>query len=171
MLASARLVALALLAVALLLGPACGGSGGGGGSPTEPGRPTVAQIEAQSFGLLNAARQAAGLQPLLLDPALSAIARSHSEAMRDRGFFGHVDPVTGMSFPERLAGGGQGFRSAGENLVQVTNAADPGAMAHDRLLASPEHRAAILDPSFGHVGVGAASSGTTYWITQLFVER
>jgi uncharacterized protein YkwD len=160
-----------LLLVPVLLGAplalAC--SGGGGGGPTAPGSPSVAEVESASFQLLNQARTTAGLPALQLDPALSAIARAHSEAMRDRGFFDHRDPVTGKTFTDRLRDAGQAFRTAGENLAMVTNAADPAGFAHSNLFASPEHRADMLNPSFNRVGVGVAQAGTSYWLTQLFV--
>ena len=161
----------ALLPVLLALsgGPlvfACSAAGSG---PTAPGAPSAAQVEAASFQLLNQARQTAGVRLLALDPALSAIARAHSEAMRDRVFFDHRDPATGKTFTDRLRDGGQTFRTAGENLAMVANAGDPAGFAHDELFASPEHRADMLNPSFGRVGVGVARSGNSYWITQLFV--
>lgn len=166
-----RPLAKLLLWAPLLLGAplahAC--AGGGGGGPTEPGAPSVAQAEATSFQLINQARQAAGAPLLQLDLALSVVARAHSEAMRDHGFFGHDDPVTGKTFLDRLLDSGQPFRSAGENLATTTNAADPAGFAHANLVASPEHRADMLNPSFDRVGVGVARSGNTYWFTQLFV--
>lgn len=166
---SRRLLAVGLLSILPAL--ACGGSGGGGSSPTEPGRPSAAQVEASSFALLNQARQQAGMPALVLDAELSVIARRHSEAMRDGNFFAHIDPANGKSFPDRLRDGGQSFLAAGENLATVSNASDPAGFAHDRLMASIEHRNAILSPRFNRVGVGASVSGSSYWITQLFVER
>lgn len=161
-----------LLLVPIVLGAplalACSG-GGGGSSPTAPGPPSVAQVENGSFVLLNQARATAGLPALQLDPALSAIARAHSEAMRDRGFFDHRDPTTGKTFTDRLRDGGQAFRTAGENLAMLTNAADPAGFAHSNLFASPEHRADMLNPTFDRVGVGVAQAGNSYWLTQLFV--
>jgi uncharacterized protein YkwD len=153
----------------LLVAPLAHACAGGGGGPTAPGGPSVAQAEATSFQLVNQARQQAGVPLLQLDPALSAVARAHSEAMRDRGFFGHDDPVTGKSFLDRLLDAGQPFRTAGENLATTTHAADPAGFAHANLFASPEHRAEILDPAFDRVGVGVARSGDSYWFTQLFV--
>lgn len=154
-----------LLALAL----ACSGSGEGGGGPTAPQPLPTAQVEAGSFGLINAARGVAGVAPVVLDPALSAIARAHSAAMRDLGFFDHVDPQ-GHSFADRLRAAGQPYSSAGENLARVSNAPDPAAFAHQRLLESGEHRSTMLNPIYDRVGVGVARSGDTYWITQLYVR-
>ena len=160
---------LAALAGAWLALLACGGGGGLGLGPTAPGTPSVAQFEADSFQLLNQARQANGVALLQLDPALSDVARAHSESMRDHNYFDHRDPTTGKTFTDRLHDAGQVYRTAGENLAMVANAADPATFAHDQLFASPEHRADMLNPTFDRVGIGVARSGTTYWLTQLFV--
>jgi len=147
---------------------ACGGSGG---SPTDPGGASVAQVEAQSFALVNQARQAEGVQPQLVhDARLDEVARAYSEAMRDRGFFSHIDPE-GHDFVFRLQQGGIGFRAAGENLARVMNASDPAAFAHQLFLENPEHRGNILDPRLTDAGVGVAREGRTYWITQLYIRR
>jgi uncharacterized protein YkwD len=157
-----------VLAAAAALLAACGGSGG---SPTDPGGASVAQVEAQSFALVNQARQAEGVQPQLVhDPRLDDVARAYSEAMRDRGFFSHIDPE-GHDFVFRLQQGGIGFRAAGENLARVMNASDPAAFAHQLFLENPEHRGNILDPRLTHGGVGVAREGRTYWITQLYIRR
>jgi uncharacterized protein YkwD len=157
-----------VLAAAASLLAACGGSSG---SPTDPGGASVAQVEAQSFALVNQARQAEGVQPQLVhDPRLDEVARAYSEAMRDRGFFSHVDPE-GHDFVFRLQQGGIGFRAAGENLARVMNASDPAAFAHQLFLENPAHRANILDPRLTDAGVGVAREGRTYWITQLYIRR
>lgn len=157
---------LALAAIAGLLA-ACGGSGGG---PTDPGGGSEAQVESRSFELLNQARRDQGVQPdLAFDPQIAEVARAYSRAMRDRGFFSHIDPE-GHDFVFRLRQAGVAFTTAGENLAMVTVAGDPAGFAHDRFLANPDHRANILDARLTHAGVGVARQGSTYWITQLFVR-
>lgn len=159
---------LAVPAVLLALA-ACGGSDGGS-SPTDPGFAPPAQVEAQSFQLVNRARADEGLPPLAQDPRLGEIARTYSAAMRDRDFFSHVDPE-GNDFVDRLRQGGVVFTAAGENLALVTNSGDPAGFAHEGFLRNPEHRRNILDGNLTHAGVGVAREGGTYWITQLFVRR
>jgi uncharacterized protein YkwD len=101
---------LALAAIAGLLA-ACGGSGG---SPTDPGGGSDAQAESRSFELLNQARRDQGVQPeLAFDPQLAEVARAYSRAMRDRGFFSHIDPE-GHDFVFRLQQGGVASPSGGE---------------------------------------------------------
>jgi uncharacterized protein YkwD len=128
-----------------------------------------ADVEATSFRLLNEARADGGIQaPLVYNDSLALAARRHSQAMRDEGFFGHVDRQ-GNGPAERIDAVGVGFRIAAENIVQVSHPLDPASLAHRDLLASIEHRANILDPEFRLAGVGAAQRGETWWITQLFV--
>jgi uncharacterized protein YkwD len=149
---------------------ACGG-GSGGGSPTDPAVVHETEIEFLSFDLVNQARHDAGVEPqLVYDSALSDVARSYSEEMRDRGFFAHVDP-DGHDAGFRLQQAGVTYSVAGENLAMVTNATDPAGFAHQEFMNNPPHRANILDPRYTHGGVGVARRGSTYWITQLFVRR
>lgn len=47
--------------------------------------------------------------------------------------------------------------------------ADTLKTIHDRLAASPEHRANMLDPRFTHLGVGVARSPDgRVWVVQVF---
>ncbi len=151
-----------------LIGLACGGGSGSG--PTAPQQTTVDQIEARSHQLLNQERRDGSISELGFHDALSRVARAHSEAMRDQGFFGHVGP-SGGDLRARLQGAGVVFDSAGENLVQVSHPTDPAGVGHRELMASAEHRENILDGSFTDVGVGVARRGDIHWITQIFISR
>lgn len=148
---------------------ACGGSGGS--SPTDPGVGRETEIEFLSLDLVNQARRDEGAGPeLVFDSRLAEIARAHSVAMRDQGFFAHVDPA-GHDFAFRLRQGGVVFTVAGENLAQVANSANPAAVAHRGFLSNPAHRTNVLDSRFTHGGVGVAHRAGTYWVTQVFVQR
>jgi uncharacterized protein YkwD len=149
----------------LILVAACGG---GGSSPTQPADLSSFQVESQSFNLINSARSAEQISMLALDPLLSEVARQHSEAMRDRGFFSHVDP-DGETLRDRLRLGGVTFEVAGENLAQVEGSSDPAGQAHQLLMESKSHRDNILGTDYELVGVGVAKLGSTYWITQVFL--
>lgn len=157
------------VAAAALLLAACGGSDGGTG-PTDPGFVSPAQVEAQSFQLVNQTRADEGIPQIVPDARLADIARAYSAEMRDRGFFSHVDPE-GDDFVDRLRAGGVVFTAAGENLAMVTDSGDPAGFAHAGFLRNPEHRRNILDANLTHGGVGVAREDATYWITQLFIRR
>ena len=146
----------------------CGGDTGR--SPTDPVRMASGEVEFESFQLINDARSEEGAQPqLALEESLSGVARSHSEAMRDRGFFGHVDPE-GNALSERLRGAQVSFSKAAENIVRVDSRGNPAADAHNLLMTSGGHRDNILNPDFRLAGVGTARRDDTYWITQVFIE-
>lgn len=138
--------------------------------PTEPsGAQTTSEIEYQLLQLTNRVRGDAGIAPeLVLDAALSDVARRYSEEMRDRGFFSHASP-DGTTLRQRLERAGIEYSRAGENIAQVTNASNPSVLAHDLLMDSERHRANILDAHFQQVGIGVARSSDTFWITQVFV--
>jgi uncharacterized protein YkwD len=159
-------IGLSVLAVVALLGVACGG---GSDSPTTPLGTTVSEVEIESFQLVNSARRDSNVQPLLSrGETLSRIAREHSAAMRDEGFFGHNGPSGGLG--ARLRAAGIPFSIAGENLAKLSSVPNPAGEAHARFMASPEHREVILDPRFRLAGVGVARSGSTYWLTQIYVD-
>jgi len=163
----AAVASLSLSVVALVTLAACGGGGGG---PTAPGgRASVGAVESSSWGLINRARRDADRPDLNLDPVLSEVARRYSERMRDEGFFGHVDPSGGDAV-SRAHSVGIGFSMIGENLATVSHAADPAGVAHGLLMSNAEHRANILDGRFRDVGVGVATNGDTFWITQIFLR-
>lgn len=165
-----RLRVLPFLCVGLVgLGTAACGSGGGSG-PTAPDGVDGVEVEQRSFQLLNDARANAGVTPaFMLDPALTRVARDHSESMRDHGYFGHRDPQ-GRNLVQRLADAGVSFSAAAENLARVTGSPDPAGFAHGQLLQSQEHRDNILSRDFLLVGVGVARAGDTFWITQVFLK-
>ena len=109
--------------------------------------------EEELLALVNQERERAGLPTLALDPALVPVARAHAAEMFELGYFAHESPVTGDPF-DRLAAADIGFTTAGENLAL---APDVGT-AHRGLMNSPGHRANILNPEFGHVGIGIVRS-------------
>lgn len=157
----------AALAVIALLGVAC--SGGSSDSPTSPLGTSVAEVEFESFRLVNSARRDSNVQPQLdLDELVTTVARAHSEAMRDHGFFGHNGPSGGIG--ARLRAAGISFTSAGENLAKLSSVPNPAGEAHSQFMASAEHRDIILDSRFRLAGVGVARSGDTYWLTQIYIR-
>lgn len=163
-------VALPALSLLLLAGLAGCSSDS---TPTEPGAPSpgrIAAVESRLVTLTNAVRRDAGVPELTPDGGLAAVARAHSEAMRDQGFFAHVNPATGTDLGDRLAAGGFGRPRSGENLALVTARSDPAQVAHDALFGSAEHRELILDERFRSIGVGVARSGDRWWVTQIFIR-
>lgn len=120
--------------------------------------------EAVLLRLLNDERHRAGLEPLVPDDELARLAAEHSADMIEQGYFGHVSPE-GEDVTERLGRSGFVVLRAAENLAR---SASP-RRAHRTLMASPSHRANILDPELTHVGVGIARLGGDLVVTQIFV--
>ena len=153
----------------LILALAVAACGGGSSGPTQPAELSASQVESQSLGLVNSERSAEQISALSNDQLAAMVAREHSEAMRDRGFFSHVDP-DGQTLRDRLRSAGVSFRMAGENLAQVDGSPDPAGHAHTLLMQSKSHRDNILSDDFEMIGVGVARDGGSYWITQIFIK-
>jgi uncharacterized protein YkwD len=111
-------------------------------------------LEAQMLVLVNRERQAAGLAPLAADPELVPVARLHSADMLARGYFSHYTPEGRDPF-QRMHAGRVSFLVAGENLAFAPTL----SIAHTGLMRSPGHRANILRPQFGRVGIGIVDAG------------
>jgi len=111
-------------------------------------------LEAQMLELVNEERRAAGLKSLAPDPELTEVARAHSADMFARGYFAHVSPE-GLDPFDRMKRAGVTFRSAGENLALAPTV----RVAHTGLMNSPGHRANILRPTFGRLGLGIVDGG------------
>ena len=159
---------LCLLAGVVLLAAACGG-GGDSSTPTAPVGTSVDEVEYESFQLANSASRDNGIQPLLaLDDQVQAVARAHSEAMRDQNFFGHNGPDGGIA--ARLRAAGVSFSAAGENLAKLSSVPNPAGHAHSQFLDSATHREVMLDKRFRLAGVGVARSGDHYWLTQIYIR-
>jgi uncharacterized protein YkwD/uncharacterized membrane protein required for colicin V production len=111
------------------------------------------EAEQQMFELVNRERTSSGLRPLQFDEALRDVARAHSREMFERRYFSHTSPETGSPF-DRLRRAGIPFLIAGENLAFAPTV----QLAHQGLMNSPGHRANILRPQFGRVGIGVIRS-------------
>jgi uncharacterized protein YkwD len=138
----------------------------------------VSQYELQLFRAINDSRRAEGVPALKPHPILTEVARGHSTAMRDLGFFEHNSPKPGEKTPlERfLRCFDHKPRLMGENVARrwtrPQRALDEANVAgtHEQLMASPGHRKNILQPDFVYVGVGIAINPEgDYWVTEVFM--
>lgn len=121
-------------------------------------------LEAQMLELVNGERLASGLKPLVMNAELTEVARKHSSDMLARGYFSHHSPE-GKSAFDRLRAAKITFRLAGENLAFAPTV----KLAHTGLMNSPGHRANILRPQFGKVGIGIIDAGRRgIMVTQQF---
>lgn len=111
-------------------------------------------LELEMLVLINNERKKEGLGPLKFDRELVPVARAHSRDMFSRSYFSHLSP-DGESPFDRLREAEIPFISAGENLALAQTL----KIAHQGLMQSPGHRANILRPTFGRVGIGILDGG------------
>jgi len=128
---------LAVTAALVLVAPATASAAG------------LTRSESSLLSQMNVVRSQHGLRPLAVDLHLERAARAHSHEMVTTGVFTHGAfgsrmlrfDVTGSLAGENLAWG-TGYRGSPQGVVAAW-------------LASPEHRANLLRPSFRRVGIGA----------------
>ena len=121
-------------------------------------------LEAQMLELVNQERIGAGLKPVEADPEMTEVARRHSADMFARGYFSHYTPEGKDPF-DRMRDMNVQFRTAGENLALAPTL----QIAHTGLMNSPGHRANILEPRFGRLGIGIMDGGRRgLMVTQKF---
>ncbi|HEX6349290.1 MAG TPA: CAP domain-containing protein [Candidatus Dormibacteraeota bacterium] len=107
------------------------------------------QAEDRMLQLVNKTRAEGGFKALSLDPLLQEAAREHSLDMYQRHYFSHLTP-DGKSPFDRMRAHGAHFVTAGENIAFAPDV----DQAYQSLLASPDHRANLLNPDFRCIGIG-----------------
>ena len=116
--------------------------------------------------LVNRVRQQNGLKVLQMDPILQEAAREHSLDMYQRHYFSHVTP-DGKSPFDRMRAHQSRFVTAGENIAFAPDVDE----AYQSLLASPDHRANLLNADFRCVGIGVyRATGYEEMFTQDFTD-
>ncbi len=125
---------------------------------TTPTPANVEQVRAAVVCLIDRERASHGEAALAPSPQLASAAQRHSEEMADEDYFAHVAP-DGLTPLERIRASGyltgsDGGYAVGENIAWGTLwLATPQAIV-SAWMASPEHRANILDPAYRETGVG-----------------
>jgi uncharacterized protein YkwD len=128
---------------------------------------------AKAAGLLdktNAARVEDGLPPLERVAVLDDVALARARNLLANGYFDHYSPDGESAFSE-LGARGVRYRLAGENLAR-NNYIESRTVeaAFDGLMASPGHRANILEEGFSQVGVAAVQSGKVWIYVTVFLN-
>ncbi len=117
-------------------------------------------MRAATLCLVNRERTANGVSPLQADSALELSAQRHTESMAFGDYFEHVGPDGTPASRMRAAGYIYSSRigyEIGENIGWGTLwLATPRAIVA-AWMASPGHRANILDPSFRDTGIGVSA--------------
>lgn len=110
-------------------------------------------LERAIYTKINATRVAHGLRPLSLRAGLTYKSHKHSAAMARKRRLYHSNLSRFCC-----------YRSIGENVAYNSTV----YRVHRSLMASPGHRANILNPKWRHVGVGVVKSGGRLWVTEVF---
>jgi uncharacterized protein YkwD len=152
---------------ALVIGLACQSA-----FAQDPGSMKPNDIEKRAFEQTNLERMKNGLPPFVWDADICRMARTHSENMAQHRYFSHVTP-DGLRLRDRARVAGiLRYSVLGENIAYNQGYADPGALAVERWMLSPKHRANILSPEFRAMAIGSfvAADGSVY-LTQTFITR
>ncbi len=136
------------------------------GATLTPSPSNVGLVREATLCLVNRERVAHGESALTPDPALERSSQSHSESMAANAYFEHTGPGDDSPLSRMRANGylsgAQGFE-VGENIAWGTLwLGSPRAIVAG-WMASPGHRANILDAHFRDTGVGVAPHVPRSW--------
>ncbi len=131
----------------------------------------VSYVESQMIHLINSIRSSHGLQLLEPNPILNSIARSRSRDMLNRGYFSHYTPE-GKNIFNILVENGVMYACGAENLSQASPPSwgSPEAVVNN-WMSSGAHRANMLNPHYGQLGLGVVDSGNRRIITLILINR
>jgi hypothetical protein len=125
----------------------------------------------QVLGLVNQERARAGLSPLTMDAQLNSAAQNYAEAMGSTGVYAHNGADGSTPLSRMNAAGFPGTGAWGENIAAAYNTA---AEVMQAWMNSPGHRSNLLNPTFTHIGIGAAqvtgSQWKNYWVQDFSVR-
>ena len=121
--------------------------------------------------MINHIRSSQGLQTLIPSNILNNIARSRSQDMLNRGYFSHYTPE-GKNIGIILQENGVMYACCAENLGQ---ASPPSWGSPETIInlwmGSSSHRANLLNPHFGQLGIGVVDSGGRRVVTLVLINR
>jgi uncharacterized protein YkwD len=145
-------------------------------SVTVPPAGPATTLAGYALNQVNAARAAYGFAPLVLDPAISAVAASHAYDQASNGYFSHTGR-DGSSRQTRLARGGVSFGWSGENQCYHVGMSEAATLdwCHAQFMSEPwpgywNHIGNILNPQARRLGVGIATVGGRTIITWDFAD-
>lgn len=139
--------------------------------PASDSSVSLTAVESYVLQTINDQRVAAGLAPVKLSAELTGIARSRSNDMATRNYFGHTTPegkqFFGMMTDQKIS-----YQFAGEILARNNYPDDQaGKVAIDSYLNSAPHRAVIMDGRYNYVGIGHAAVNGMQDFTVIFIQQ
>jgi uncharacterized protein YkwD len=130
------------------------------GADALPTSSTLAAADASILCLVNQTRAHYGLRALQASGDLASAAVSHSDDMVANDYFDHDSPsgstMLGRIFASGYAHSGENY-TLGENIALGTGGLGTPRSIMAAWMASPGHRANILNSSFRDTGVGIAA--------------
>jgi cysteine-rich secretory family protein len=124
--------------------------------PTSAQADTVSD-EAAFVAKINELRAGKGLAPLQVNANLVAKARAWSVGMATAGKIWHSTLSDGVT---------EDWKKLGENVGMGGSVAG----LHTAFVNSPHHYDNLVDPAFSHVGIGIAMSGSTIFVSEVFMQ-
>ena len=112
----------------------------------------TSDAERTLFDAANRERISQGLQPLHWDESLAAAAREHAMRMAQRNTLSHQLPGE-LPLPDRARMAGAHYSVIAENVAEGPSA----EQIHSGWMHSPPHRANLLDPNLGAVGISVVA--------------
>ncbi len=113
--------------------------------------------EAAVVAKINDLRAGRGLPALQVNENLVAKARAWSAEMASAGRIRHSTLSDGITEDWKKLGENVGMGASAERL-------------HAEFVASPRHYENLVDPAFGHVGVGVVTNGETIYVSEVFMQ-
>jgi uncharacterized protein YkwD len=137
----------------------------------ETAPPGTNSTEAALIHMINHIRSSRGLQTLLPNPILNNIARSRCQDMLKRGYFSHYTPE-GKNIGIILQENGIMYACSAENLGQANPPSwgSPSTIIN-LWMGSSSHRANLLNPHFGQLGIGVVDGGGRRVVVLVLINR
>jgi uncharacterized protein YkwD len=139
--------------------------------PQETAPPASDSAEAGLIHMINHIRSSRGLQTLIPNPTLNNIARSRCQDMLNRGYFSHYTPE-GKNIGMILQENGIMYAYCAENLgyANPPSWGSPSTIIN-LWMGSSSHRANLLNPHFGQMGIGVVDGGGKRIVVLVLINR
>ena len=134
-------------------------------APAPESAPAPETFTARVVELTNAERAAAGVAPVAGNAQLTTAAQRYAEVMAATACFGHACGPRPRLGDRAGAAGDAPWAFLGENVAAGQPTPERVVAAW---MASPTHRAVLLDPEFTHLGVGRTAGGPAgiHWVQE-----
>jgi uncharacterized protein YkwD len=136
------------------------------GAGTRQAKVSAEVAERDLLALVNRDRAAAGLGAVTWETRLAVVARAHSRDMAQHDFVGHVSPRSGTAL-DRVHKGGLAPELILENVGRAYSAQE----VESGFMASPGHRANVLEPRATKLGVGVVLGAPVTGTIPLYVTQ